>query len=589
LSAAGLAAALLFTAASATPSPAPTVLPAPEAAPAPSPDAIHPEKTAGLAASAGFTTGPVRMGPEIVSSELTSPAMTSPAMTSPVMTSPVMTSQAIETTKWATPIPASPLAGTPQFSTPGTSHAASNAPAAIPPAIQAAETSTRTASSLADEYASGDSPREVSEETKTRPSEINRTLPKGKPPHGPPAVSFANPAPTDTAGPSGATALKEPLSACPVPAGPPAPPRRLGTLPKLSPQPKEDLLKPPDESGRPPVWEPRRSAGPSAIASVDGPAPGDSTPVRASEPNSIAGSNLYLGDRPAEAALPPALKSATPARVWGEMAFALRLTGDAAQASPEQPPLASGSPTPAGSNGKLPPQPPLDAAPSPPPATAAANQQSSGGPPQERGRRRPDASIRPPAEIQPGAAENTRPEPASPVLHTADGLKPEPSASPARTGDPQPVRSQTAPEPAAAEVRTPAPLREFSLSVRSAPVASDQGEAPRVGLRVRLNGDEVQVAVHTPDPRASEQLRRDLGSLADRLDQSGYHTETWRPAQGGPAASAPSRRSDPETGSNPGGTPDEGSRGGRQGEQRQPQRQRPAWVEALEQQKERLS
>ncbi len=568
LAAAGIPVSIILTPPNVALRPSPMDLPAAEtAAPAPSLDVINPTEAAGPPANASFTKSPVLM-----------------------------------TTAMATPITASPLVVTPFVSTPFVSHVAANeAPAiseegALSPVIRVAETPTEPAINLAEESAAHGRRGDWCAETERKSIELTLALPPGTSPAEPPA-SFADAAPKNTAGPPAAIASREPILAKPVPADPLAPSRRLSAMPSLSSPQKKELLKPLTASHWSPVWEQSRSE-PSSIPAVDVSA--DSVPASANESKSTAAPNFYPGGRQLETVFNSVAESAGPVCVGGEMAFALRLTTDAAQSNsiaalaPEQPPVSSGSPAPAPptspkvfdeSSGKI------ETAPRPSTADTDTEQHSSGGTLQERGRRRPDASIRPPLQIQPGPAENARQEQASPFLHSAEGLKPEPSdAPPARTGDSPHLSSQPAPEPEVSEARAPLPLREFSLSVRSTSEAPAQSDVPRVGLRVRLSGDDVQVAVHTSDPRASEQLRRDLGTLAERLGQSGYHTETWLPGiQSGAAGGAPSRGSDRETGSNPGGTPDEGSPGGRQGEQRQQHRQRPAWVDELEHQKERLS
>jgi hypothetical protein len=50
---------------------------------------------------------------------------------------------------------------------------------------------------------------------------------------------------------------------------------------------------------------------------------------------------------------------------------------------------------------------------------------------------------------------------------------------------------------------------------------------------VTERGGDVHVAVRTPDTRLAGELREDLPALASRLEQSGFHAETWRPAAAG--------------------------------------------------------
>ena len=51
----------------------------------------------------------------------------------------------------------------------------------------------------------------------------------------------------------------------------------------------------------------------------------------------------------------------------------------------------------------------------------------------------------------------------------------------------------------------------------------------RVAVRLTERGGEVHVAVRTPDAGLAEGLRQGLPSLAAKLEQSGFRTETWHP------------------------------------------------------------
>ncbi len=68
------------------------------------------------------------------------------------------------------------------------------------------------------------------------------------------------------------------------------------------------------------------------------------------------------------------------------------------------------------------------------------------------------------------------------------------------------------------------------------------------------------MAVRTPDSQLAASLRQDLPALVGRLEESGYHTETWS-----------------ERGSDASGMEDQH----RQQDRRQSRRE-PEWVEALE-------
>jgi hypothetical protein len=72
----------------------------------------------------------------------------------------------------------------------------------------------------------------------------------------------------------------------------------------------------------------------------------------------------------------------------------------------------------------------------------------------------------------------------------------------------------------------PAAAHDIQLQV------GGQGDS-RVEVRVTERAGDVHVSVSTPDARLAGDLRGDLPSLATRLEQSGYHAETWHPAAAG--------------------------------------------------------
>ena len=70
---------------------------------------------------------------------------------------------------------------------------------------------------------------------------------------------------------------------------------------------------------------------------------------------------------------------------------------------------------------------------------------------------------------------------------------------------------------------TASPVRDISLRV-----AADGAE--KIELRVTDRAGEVRVAVRSADPDLAGSLRDHLPELVDRLERSGFETETWRPA-----------------------------------------------------------
>jgi hypothetical protein len=67
-----------------------------------------------------------------------------------------------------------------------------------------------------------------------------------------------------------------------------------------------------------------------------------------------------------------------------------------------------------------------------------------------------------------------------------------------------------------------APAREIQLQLQ-------QGEQ-RADVRVTERSGEVRVDVRTPDAQLAGALRVGLPALSTRLEQTGFHAETWHPA-----------------------------------------------------------
>jgi hypothetical protein len=71
----------------------------------------------------------------------------------------------------------------------------------------------------------------------------------------------------------------------------------------------------------------------------------------------------------------------------------------------------------------------------------------------------------------------------------------------------------------------PARVQPLANNIRIA--LDDNGQ--RVELRLSERAGDIHVAVRTPDSQLAESLRGDLPSLSSKLEQSGYHSEMWKP------------------------------------------------------------
>jgi hypothetical protein len=113
--------------------------------------------------------------------------------------------------------------------------------------------------------------------------------------------------------------------------------------------------------------------------------------------------------------------------------------------------------------------------------------------------------------------------------------------------------------PAEPDPAPPNPARDITLRL----TGGDQ----RVAVRLVERQGEVRVEVRTPDAGLAGDLRRDLPSLAERLEQSGFRAGTW---QAGPEWRRPSGSASPaaDQDSNAG----QGRRHGREGRDDQPGR-----------------
>ena len=132
--------------------------------------------------------------------------------------------------------------------------------------------------------------------------------------------------------------------------------------------------------------------------------------------------------------------------------------------------------------------------------------------------------------------------------------------------------SLMSPEPAA---KAPAPVKELSIQV-------GQTQQDRVQLRVVERAGELQVAVRANNPEMTQGLRQGLSQLADRLEQSGFRTDTWRP--GSNVSTVQSGSESRQKQADPQNNGSQSQSGGSQQERRQgnQQQSRPQWVMELD-------
>ncbi len=137
-----------------------------------------------------------------------------------------------------------------------------------------------------------------------------------------------------------------------------------------------------------------------------------------------------------------------------------------------------------------------------------------------------------------------------------------------------PTTLETTGEP---QVKPTQPLKDVSIQV-------GQQSQERVNLRLVERAGELQVAVRAANPEVAQGLRQGISQLVDRLEQSGFRTEAWRPGgsvtpvQG--AAETRQKSSEFQNDSSQGQSGGGSQQQRRQGDQQQAPR--PQWVMELE-------
>jgi len=160
----------------------------------------------------------------------------------------------------------------------------------------------------------------------------------------------------------------------------------------------------------------------------------------------------------------------------------------------------------------------------------------------------------------------SKPEVRSASLPLAAG--PAENSASIRPAEPKTAESKPAARPS--EVVPPREATETPASVRDIKLqfTADEG---RIQVRMAERGGEVRVTVHTADQNVAGALRADLPSLSGRLEQAGFHSETWH-GSGAPSAE-PTSRGDWPSGTSQQDTPEPGQQNpGRQQQEQQQER-----------------
>ena len=175
--------------------------------------------------------------------------------------------------------------------------------------------------------------------------------------------------------------------------------------------------------------------------------------------------------------------------------------------------------------------------------------------------------------------QNTSMSDASMPIRTGSGTleaPSQPAAEPAQSGS----RSSDPPAPTAElpsvfETTQPqGPMKEISMRIEAA-------GGQNVDVRIVQRAGDLQIAVKSGDDVTTQGLRHGLADLANRLNETGYHAETWRPGQQAAPESTspgnPSHQSQSDGSQSNSGGPQQD-----RGQRHNNPSNRPHWIEELE-------
>jgi hypothetical protein len=135
-------------------------------------------------------------------------------------------------------------------------------------------------------------------------------------------------------------------------------------------------------------------------------------------------------------------------------------------------------------------------------------------------------------EEDPGNEGETRLEESTPSQRG-----PETQMRPAWPSRPAVSPPDTPPEPQPASTgrtQAVAPLETIKPATHEIKLVVGAKGEERVEVRVAERNGDIHVAVRTSDSRLATELREDLPTLAAKLEQTGYRTDTWHPGSASP-------------------------------------------------------
>ena len=134
------------------------------------------------------------------------------------------------------------------------------------------------------------------------------------------------------------------------------------------------------------------------------------------------------------------------------------------------------------------------------------------------------------------------------------------------------------------ETVAPEPLQRPTASMKDISVRVESAQGQNVDIRIVQRAGDLQIAVKADDTNTTQGLRQGLTELSNRLNESGYQAETWRP---GHAAAAPENAAEPGNSSHhqpPSGDSQSNSGSSQQnrGQRDNNPSNRPRWIQELE-------
>jgi hypothetical protein len=125
---------------------------------------------------------------------------------------------------------------------------------------------------------------------------------------------------------------------------------------------------------------------------------------------------------------------------------------------------------------------------------------------------------------------------------------------------------------------SPSPVKDIALQLRHSGSES-------VDIRLVQQGNELRVAVHSADAGLTHGLRQGLSDLMQRMQETGYRVEVWRPAAAAPAGASAEMQSNSNNYRNSDPQPQQQGSSQQQSGQRNQQQassRRPRWMEEME-------